>query len=169
MDFRNYLLTSPSRAWQSIILHHSATSDSKINNWEQIRQWHTGKTGSSDPKSPNYNSYIAKPDLDIGYHFGLEMINGRLEYQIGRPMTMQGAHTVGKNETAIGICLIGNYNNVEPTKEQYFLLASLVRDLQRRFKIAIYNVLGHTNFADKTCPGKLFNLTKLKYDYIKPA
>jgi len=168
MDFRDYLLASPSRAWQSIILHHSATTDGKTNDWQAIRLWHTGKIGSADKSNPNYNPYIEHPDLDIGYHFGIELNNGRLEYQIGRPLSLQGAHTVGRNETAIGICLIGNYDLTEPSNEQYFLLASLVRDLMRRFGISIYNVFGHNNFADKTCPGLLFNLTKLKYRYIKP-
>lgn len=156
-------------SWKGIILHHSATPDGKVNDWEAIRRWHTGLVGSSDPKANNYNPYKANPDKDIGYHFGLEMIGGKLTYQIGRSLAMQGAHTIGMNSVAIGICLIGNYNKIEPTDQQYFLLASLCRELQRKFKILLKDINPHWAYADKTCPGRKFDMLKFRYNFVQLA
>ena len=155
--------------WNYIVIHHSATVDGKTNDWESIRKWHTGKTGVADSKSKNYNPYIVNPMLDIGYHFGIEQDQNNLVYRIGRPLTMTGAHAVGFNGSnpkyaGIGICLIGNFDIISPSAEQYQMLSALCQALQSRFKILSNRIIGHRDTYDfynkkiiKTCPGKKFD------------
>jgi hypothetical protein len=152
--------------WSRIIIHHSATKDGNTNDWDSIKLWHTGQIGSSDSASVDYNPYVANKMQDIGYHSGLEFVNGRLVYRYGRSLEINGAHTIGQNHEAIGICVVGNFDLIEPSHQHYFMLACLCRAYMRRYGIPIQNVGGHNYFADKTCPGRRFDLLKLKYDYI---
>lgn len=148
--------------WKKIILHHSATADGQTNDWQSIKNWHTGKTGSDDIKSPCFNPYKVKPMLDIGYHYGLELENDILMTRIGRPLTMVGAHTLGQNAIAIGICIVGNFDIAEPSHEQYMAVAVLCSTLVRLFSIPKIEIHGHNEYALKTCPGKLFDLEKVR-------
>jgi hypothetical protein len=156
------------RSWKYIIIHHSLTKDGKVNDWQAIKAWHTGKAGSPDPKSPDFNPYIAKPDQDIGYHFGLEYVGGILTPQIGRSLNTTGAHCVGKNTDGIGICVVGNYDLSSPGHDQLFMLASICRELMKKFGIGAFRILPHRDFAPKTCPGKYFSMETLK-NYISPG
>jgi hypothetical protein len=148
--------------WKKIILHHSATPDGKLNDWAAIKLWHTGKIGSADIKSPDFNPYIAKPMQDVGYNYGLEYENGILLTKIGRPLTMVGAHTLGQNTIAIGICIVGNFDKIEPTHEQYMAVAVLCSTLTRLWGIPKDEIHGHNEYALKTCPGRLFDIEKVK-------
>lgn len=148
--------------WKKIIIHHSATKDGIANDWQGIKLWHTGKIGSADIKSPDYNPYIAKPMKDVGYHWGLEYDNGVLTTKIGRPLYMQGGHTIGQNMVAIGICLVGNFDKFAPNVEQYEAVAKLCATLMRSFNIPKTEIHGHREYAYKTCPGKLFDIEKLR-------
>ncbi len=148
--------------WKKIILHQSTTPDGQLNDWQAIKNWHTGKIGSVDIKSPDFNPYKAKPMLDIGYNYGIEYDNGILMTKIGRPLTMVGAHTLGQNTIAIGICIVGNFDKAEPSHEQYMATAVLCSTLIRLFNISVSEIHGHNEYALKTCPGKLFDLNKVK-------
>jgi len=146
------------RAWTHIIIHHSLTKDQQTVDWAGIKEYHTKELGWSD----------------IGYHFGIEMINGRLEYTLGRPINRSGAHCEGiMNSLAFGVCLVGNYDINTPTYDQYFLLACLCRELQKKCNIPLMNIHGHwchNNY--KTCPGFHFNFVALRQiidgSYKKP-
>ena len=144
------------RRWRKIIIHHSLTKDGNVPDWESIRKWQTGVIGGDE------NPYTEKPMIDIGYNFGLDYYNDRYNLLAGRSLSMDGAHTLGENVTAIGICVVGNYDLIPPTNDQLFILSSLIRELQRKFTIPRQNVLPHWAFADKSCPGKLFNLVDLR-------
>jgi len=136
--------------WKGIVIHHSLTKDSIVVDWESIRRYHKGLGWD-----------------DIGYHSGIELISDaegktKYEYKIGRPLDMQGAHTLGKNDSCIGICLVGNYDIIAPNEIQLFLTASLCRAYMTRFGIPIENIWFHRDFADKSCPGYLFNKLDLR-------
>ena len=143
---RNY---ETDKLWTHIIIHHSLTKDGLVVDFTAIKKYHMEVMGWSD----------------CGYNWLIEYVNNQLTYIEGRPMTVFGAHTKGMNHCAIGICLVGNYDMFEPSHVQLFYLASLCRELMHKFDIPIYNVLGHRSFAEKSCPGELFNMVKLR-NYI---
>ena len=131
--------------WKSIVIHHSLTADGLEVSWNAIREYH---------KSLGWN--------DIGYHAGIEMAEDRIEYQTGRALDMQGAHTLGMNDKAIGICVVGNFDILPPTPRHYFLLACLCRAFQNRFGILIQDINFHRDYANKSCPGRKFDKMVLR-------
>ena len=95
----------------TVVIHHSASSpDTSV---ETIRDWHTKGNGWAD----------------IGYHYFLEPYG--IEKK-GRPDSVVGAHVAWHNHDSIGICLAGNFDIEEPTKEQKVMLLRLIRRLQEK-------------------------------------
>ncbi len=133
------------KTWANIIIHHSETKDGLVVDWNAIRDYHI---------------YVKGWD-DIGYHFGVEDIWGKLTLQIGRSLDMDGAHTLNQNHNSIGIVLIGNYNIAKPTPDQYDMIGNLCKVLMRVYNIPVANIYGHRSFSQKTCPGKNFDLQYL--------
>ena len=134
------------RQINQIILHHSLTADNQTVSWNAIRHYHT----------------IDRGWKDIGYHYGIELINDRYEILVGRHLTVTGAHTKGHNLDSIGICFVGNFDITEPPLEQWIQGVALVRSLLEVFRLTPDDVYGHRVFADKSCPGNLFNMDKFR-------
>lgn len=135
-----------------IIIHHSLTEDGKTVSWDAIRRYHM------DPQGP-YKM------LDIGYHYGIELINDRLEILVGRMMTDVGAHCRqgGMNSHSLGIMLCGNFDLRPPGDARIELLLRFVKSLQLTWKIGNDRVKRHTDYApEKSCPGKLFPWEQFK-------
>jgi len=124
-----------------LIIHHSLTADSGTVSWDAIRNYHVNELGWRD----------------IGYHFGLENINGRNEILVGRMMDEAGAHTVGHNTDSLGICVVGNFDIQVVPEEQMSLLVRLSKSLLGVFSLSWEDVKRHSDYASyKSCPGKLF-------------
>lgn len=139
------------RQWSKIIIHHSATPDGVVSDWGAIRHYHMAINGWAD----------------IGYHFGVELISdaaGRKHWQwlAGRPLWQSGAHTVGQNANGIGVCLVGDYDKLPPVPEAMACLAHGVAQLCLLHGIAVDQIFGHRDFAQKSCPGKLFDLSSFR-------
>lgn len=118
-----------------VIVHCAATKPSMDVGVREIRQWH---------KERGF--------LDIGYHFVIRR-NGTIED--GRDVNQVGAHTVGQNETSVGVCLVGGVDDkLQPqanfTQQQMTTLRKLLSDLKVLFPQAV--VKGHRDFAAKACP-----------------
>lgn len=144
----------------NIVVHCSASL------WgctREIRKWHT------DPK-PKGNGWS-----DIGYHFVI--LNGYvgphffipsldgcieaaryLDEDVYIEVDEIGIHTLGYNETSVGICLIGIKGSRQfPTDPQSSSLKSLLLDLCKQYKIEPKNIKGHYEtesgrLQGKTCP-----------------
>ena len=66
----------------------------------------------------------------------------------------------GVNKSSIGIVLTGNYDVETIPAQQLNALVKLIRSIQAMFgKLDIY---GHSDFQDKTCPGKNIDIGLIK-------
>jgi N-acetylmuramoyl-L-alanine amidase len=128
-----------------MIIHHSATKDSGTVSWTAIRKWHIGE----HPQSPyRWN--------DIGYHFGVEIVDGYYEVIAGRPIDRAGAHTVGMNNSSIGVCFVGNFDEVPPPDAMILRAIRVLAPIVKLLEIPLTNIQPHSHYAVKSCPGKLF-------------
>ncbi len=145
----------------NIIIH---CSDSEFGSAADIRRWHTAQGWS-----------------DIGYHFVilngvvcaqakgqtrliLSCMDGCIE--AGRHIdgdgiltgTEVGAHTLGYNDSSIGICLIGIKTF---TAKQFLSLAKLITELKAAFPVQV--IKGHYQVSsNRTCPN--FNVPAFLQD-----
>ena len=86
----------------------------------------------------------------VGYHYFIEK-DGKL-YQ-ARKDNEEGAHTIGKNTSSLGICMAGNFDSTLPTEAQIKTLKDLVGRKMREYNIPVTNLYPHRKFAIKTCYG----------------
>jgi N-acetylmuramoyl-L-alanine amidase len=134
---------------EEVIVHHSLTTDSGTVSWGAIRKYHIETNGWSD----------------IGYHAGIELIdNSGVQYYealIGRMWDVSGAHCIGHNNRSLGICFVGNFDEAQVPQDQLIVGAKLIAYWLKKFHISIEDVYPHSAFADKSCPGDLFSMSKL--------
>lgn len=135
-----------------IILHHSATKDGLTVSWNAIRRYHMIECAWSD----------------IGYHFGIELMAdpgdpaGSYEILMGRMPDKNGAHTKEQNQQSIGVCFVGNFDDAPPPDAQWKKGVELVAWLCFEYDIAPLEVYPHSRFANKTCPGKKFDINRFR-------
>lgn len=134
--------------WQKIVIHHSASPTSVRRgrdilpvNAAMIREWHLTKGWS-----------------DIGYHFVI-LPDGRCEE--GRPLYRPGAHcaTGHRNFIGIGVCLVGNFSQVEEVPEaQLNGLIDKVVSLMAAYHLELADIELHREIpgAATECPGRYF-------------
>lgn len=143
------------KRWTAIVIHHSATENG---NAAIFDKWH---------REGNYWE-------GVGYDFvignGTDSGDGQVEVTFRWREQKPGAHCGGTpgnwaNKDAVGICLVGDFNNAVPTRRQMRSLLKLIRFLQRRYGIPQSRIYGHntTPGARVTdCPGKRFPMARLK-------
>lgn len=138
------------RNLDTIVLHCSATPEDRWHDAEDIRDWHVDGRGWSD----------------IGYHYVI-LLDGEIEE--GRPISRQGAHVKGYNETTVGVCYIGGTDadgNAKDTmnEEQELAFEQIVFCLREEFGDHL-DIMGHRDFPGvyKDCP--CFDVRE-KFDYL---
>lgn len=121
-----------------IIVHHTYSSAKSGNDqFDAVKNFHVKEKGW----------------IDIGYQFFIEHSG---EIKKGRPINSVGTHCYQQNMNvkSVGICLAGNFDIEEPTKEQLISLKKLFSEIKTRFNILDQNILLHRDFANyKSCPG----------------
>ena len=125
-DLRNVLNT--------VIVHHSAYPNAGP---KEVQDLHMDKRGFAD----------------VAYHF---MISSDGTIYEGREINIRGAHVQGFNTGSVGVVLLGNFNNEEPTKAQLDSLRALTDYL--RYTYEIRYLAGHKDYPDQSpdgteCPG----------------
>lgn len=146
------------RPWRYVIIHHSATRK--------------GNAASFD----RYHRRVRKWEHGLAYHFviGNGTWSGDGEIEIGRRWEEQldGGHTsdARMNREAIGVCLVGNFEERAPTEAQMASLATLVTYLRDLCQIPVENVIPHSAAQKRStvCPGKLFPWTELRARLASP-
>jgi N-acetylmuramoyl-L-alanine amidase len=98
----------------------------------------------------------------IGYHLLIYPDGTRVQC---RPFNVNGGHVKpqydsnGKliksfNSHYIGICFVGNYNNMELTKEAWQAYSDTVREITKEFNLKETDWLYHGQVSSTECPGK---------------
>ena len=125
------------RTIKEIIIHCSATETkpgSRPITIADIRRWHKARGFS-----------------DVGYHYYIRL-DGTIE--VGRPLSLAGAHCKGHNAQSIGICYEGGILHGKPcdtrTPIQRARMLELILALLTLFDIK--SIHGHNEFANKACP-----------------
>jgi len=88
----------------------------------------------------------------IGYHFVIEK-NGQIKWC--HDVTVRSYHVGNSNSKSVGICMVGDFRNSDPTSEQEHSLHRLLKWLQQELSIPVENVQGHSEFPGyewKACP-----------------
>lgn len=137
--------------WTHIVIHHSGSSVDTL-------------------KSMN-NDHVNKKGWDgIGYHFiignGVNTIDGEVEETFRYRQLKDGAHALTPdlfyNKHAIGICLVGNFNNTSPTEKQINSLKKLILKLKDTYSILDKNIMIHREVKATECPGKNFPIENIR-------
>ncbi len=148
------------KQWKYIVIHHSATTQG---NAARFDYYHRKKRGW---------------EHGLAYHFviGNGSFSGDGEIEVGERWEKQihGAHTANMdcNRVAIGICLVGDFENGGvPTENQFESLIRLVQYLSMRYNIASADILQHKQIHQKctACPGKNFPFAELKTRLLQLA
>ncbi|PGT89231.1 peptidoglycan recognition family protein [Bacillus sp. AFS040349] len=134
-----YALT-PLKRVNKIIVHHPAHPTWDIND---IHKSHQGKGWNGI----GYNYFVTK--------------DGRA--QLGRGHNV-GAHCKGNsmNDKSLGVSFQGNFEIEHPTEAQYRKGAELIAQLIKEESLTINDVDPHKKYDATVCPGKNFDLGKLK-------
>ncbi len=136
----------PSKKWEYIIIHHSATDEGN---------------------ALSFHGYHHQRGFDrgLGYHFVIDngtqdKPDGHIEVSPRWIKQEDGAHCKASdmNPKAIGICLVGNFNEEYVSEKQMESLIYLVNRLRKYYRIPTKNIIGHGQVAEATteCPGRYF-------------
>ena len=143
---RSVIKLFPNKKWKYIIIHHSATprGDSLAFNGAHLKRGFSGGVGYDFVID---NGTLSKMDGEI------EMTPRWLKQQDGRHCKASNM-----NRKAIGVCLVGNFNEEKVSEQQMASLVSLVSTLRHYYKIPVQKIMGHGQVrgADTDCPGKKF-------------
>ncbi len=145
---------SPPREWKYVVIHHTAADAGDVESIDRVHRQRKDASG---------NNW-----LGIGYHFvignGNGMGDGEIEPTFRWKKQMHGAHA-GVNEynqRGIGIALIGNFEEHDPTPAQIQALQRLLIALARRYGIAPEDIIGHSDVKSTACPGARFPLQRVR-------
>lgn len=149
---------------QSPKVHRIAARLEKFNtrNWKYIVIHHSASNGGNATTMDKYHRDVRGWENGLGYHFvignGRDSGDGQIEIGNRWIKQINGAHA-GKNEYnryGIGICLVGNFENSNPSENQIHSLLELVQYLQQRCNIPPENIIIHRHVKATACPGKNF-------------
>lgn len=138
--------------WVGVMLHHTAGNTSET--VASIRKTHITKNKWGD----------------IGYHYVLEIKDGKGYLKTGRSLKYQGAHAgIDKyNNGYIGLCVPGNYETGKMSDTLYsYVIGAICRLYEKMIEeqgSCSYGFLGHREVKATACPGKNVNLNKIRND-----
>jgi N-acetyl-anhydromuramyl-L-alanine amidase AmpD len=141
-----------------IILHHSATDYQEDK--DDIDGKLIGRTICDRAQEKWKKEY---PDYKCDYHF---IIGHTGEVFKAQPIEQPSWHCTDyqANLVSVGICFLGNFENIEMPTEQFEAGVQLIKQLMKQYSIPLKNILRDrdvvsdiTHTANSTqCPGKNF-------------
>ncbi len=152
-ELKKTLDTIPVRngRWKYIVIHHSATPNGSAQGME------------------NYHRFKRRMENGLAYHFvignGKGMPDGQIAIGQRWRNQLNGGHLASEklNTMAIGICLVGNFNQTQPTPAQMRSLTALTTYLMQRTRVGATGVRMHRQINTKPteCPGERFPMKTL--------
>jgi N-acetyl-anhydromuramyl-L-alanine amidase AmpD len=135
-----------SQRWKFIVIHHTAVDEGNV---KSIDRYHREQRHMEN---------------GLAYHFLIGNGNGMGDGEIAvgnrwkKQLDGGHLHSEAQNKIALGICLIGNFENHPPTAKQMRSLEDLVRALMRRCHLDAGAVKTHQqiNVVRTECPGSKF-------------
>jgi len=147
-----YPRRDPKRIWR-IFIHHSLTSPGKHVDPAVLARAHM-KAGRFGP------GLVAE---GIAYHRLIQPDGTR---QICWGYEVKTWHAGSKkfagdeNIDSVAICLIGDFDKEEPSEDVYRALVQEVREIRK--DLGFVGLWLHNQVADKTCPGRKFDIQKAR-------
>jgi N-acetylmuramoyl-L-alanine amidase len=135
-------------AIDKVVIHHSAVGGSGGDPWAFAR-YHV-----------NTNKWPG-----IGYHYVIQ--KDGLIYQT-QNLSTKSYHAGNANNSSIGICLSGDFDNEKPTFNQQEKLVYLINYLQDYLGRNL-SVHGHNEYSSKSCPGANVDLNAIRQNIKKIA
>jgi N-acetyl-anhydromuramyl-L-alanine amidase AmpD len=142
------ITTAPvkARRWRYIVIHHTAVDEGTMQGLDR------------------YHREERHMENGLAYHFLIGNGNGLGDGVIGvgnrwkKQLDGGHLHSTAQNRTALGICLIGNFDQDKPTEKQLQSLEALTRALMKRCQLSASAVKTHQqiNVVSTRCPGKYF-------------
>ncbi len=134
------------RRWRHIVIHHAAVDEGTL---QALDRYHREERHMEN---------------GLAYHFLIGNGNGLGDGVIGvgnrwkKQLDGGHLHSATQNQTALGICLIGNFDQDRPTEKQLQSLEALTRALMKRCQLSASAVKTHQqiNVVSTRCPGKYF-------------
>lgn len=96
-------------------------------------------------------AHLQKSYGDIGYHFIVDYAGRIWE---GRSLKYEGAHVSGMNEQNLGVMLLGNFDDQQPSPDQISALFLVVDALREKYSICSEEIYGHCDLGQSACPGR---------------
>lgn len=147
------------RRWKNIIIHHSGAAEGSL---KSIDRYHREERHMEN---------------GLAYHFlignGKGMSDGEIAVGNRWKQQLDGGHlrSTAQNQTALGICLIGNFDKTKPTAKQLRSLEDLTRALMKRCNLPASAVKTHQqiNVVHTRCPGSKFPTRSFLANLKQPA
>lgn len=138
--------------WKKIVIHHSGVE--------------TGTMAGMD----RYHRQVRHMENGLAYHFVIGNAHGLGDGEIGVgarwTRQLDGGHLISEaqNNYCLGICLVGNFDERQPTARQIERLTALVRALMKRCNLPRSAVTIHQqiNIVHTRCPGRFFPFDRVK-------
>lgn len=135
-----------------IITHHALSS--RESTAQDVDSWH--KLRWPGFVSHYFKNNKGKP-YHVGYHYVIEWDGTVVQC---RDDSEEGAHTVGMNSSSIGVCFMGNFDNMMPSIAQEASWMKLHAKLVVKYPVLTpENCVPHRRYANKSCHGKLLSDT----------
>lgn len=140
--------------WKYIVIHHSGVDEGTMKSMDR------------------YHREERRMENGLAYHFVIGNGRGMGDGEIGVSHRwrdqLNGGHLASEtqNTYSIGICLVGNFDQRQPTVRQMQSLTALTRALMKRCKINSSAVRTHQqiNVVRTRCPGRKFPTTTFLRD-----
>lgn len=169
------LLVPGAKAAEDLLAHVRATNtriDVRASNWKRIVVHHSAiKYGNAEIYHRAHRKRGMKNGLAYHFVIGNGIDSGDGEIEVGPRWTQQllGGHVKSHqiNLSAIGICLVGNFQATHPTRRQLTAFTQLMDWLRNEVVPEAKQFAGHRDLRGEQtiCPGKNFPLAAMHARY----